>query len=325
MVILLSILTYFFIEKPFRNKKNNFKFLFSIIFLSIIFLAIFNTFSLKSGFASRFDKIYKYNDLDAEILREKSWKNVGDITKKNFFRKKYYEENKNNFKDTSKTNVLIVGNSHSKDMFNIFIENKNLFSEYEFSRFYFSFGENIVQEINELKKNEIFPKTDVILISHFYSFEDKGIEGVNKFIKSLKKEKKIILTSQSNIYNDAFVYKKFNSLTIFDHYLFKKNNEFINIDANLTKEDKKKINHLYYQNRKSSYIKDINKSLKKISEKNNIKFLNKEDFLCDIKNSACFGITDKYQKVYIDSMHYTIEGAKFLGEKIYNIGWFKIN
>ena len=61
----------------------------------------------------------------------------------------------------------------------------------------------------------------------------------------------------------------------------------------------KKINHLYYQNRKLSYIKDINKSLKEISEKNNIKFLNKEDFLCDIKNSACFGITDKYQKVYI--------------------------
>jgi peptidoglycan/LPS O-acetylase OafA/YrhL len=325
IVILLSILTYFIIEKPFRNKKNNFKFLFSIIFLSIISLVIFNTSALKSGFAFRFDKIYKYNNLDAEILRKKSWKNAGDITKEGFFRKKYYKEIKDNFIDISKTNILIVGDSNSKDMLNIFIENKNLFSQYEFSRFPFLFRENVSEEIDKLKKNKIFSKTDVILISDFYSIEHKEIEGVNKFIKSLKKEKKIILTSLSNIYNDEFSHKNFTRLTIFDHYLLKKNNKFVGIDENLTKEDQKKINRLYYKNRKVDFVKNINKTLKKISEENNIKFLNKEDFLCDIKHETCFGITDKYQKIYIDSVHYTIEGAKFLGEIIYKTGWFKIN
>ena len=324
-VILLSIFTYFFIEKPFRNRKNNFKFLFSIIFISITFLVVFNAVALKDGFKSRFDKIYKFNNLDPEVLREKSWINIGDITTNDFFRKTYYNEIRDNFENNSKINVLIIGNSHSKDMFNIFNENKNLFGEYEFSRYPFTFRENIDLEINNLKKNSIFPKTDIILISHFYSIEDKEIDGVEKFIKSLKKEKKIILTSQSNVYNDGFVYKRFTRLTLFDHYLLKKNKEFVSIDKNLTKEDKKILNNLYFQNRKLSLIKNINDSLKRISNENNIKFLNKEEFLCDVKNFTCFGITDKYQKIYFDSMHYTIEGAKFLGEKIFQRDWFKIN
>ena len=325
IVILLSLFTYFFIEKPFRNKKNNFRLLFSIIFFSTIFLTIFNTAALKNGFKFRFDKIYKYNSLDAEVLRKRSWKNVGDITKNNFFKKTYYKETRDNFVNSSKINVLIIGNSHSKDMFNIFNENKNLFKEYEFSRYPFTFSANVDQEINNLKKNAIFQKTDVILISHFYSVKDKEIEGLKKFIKSLKKEKKIILTTQSNIYNDGFAYKRFTRLTLFDHYLLKKNKKFVNIDKDLNKEDKKIINSLYYQNRRLSLVKNINESLKKLSNKNNIKLLYKDDFLCDIKNFLCCGITDNYQKIYIDSMHYTIEGAKFLGEKIYKRNWFKIH
>ena len=45
-----------------------------------------------------------------------------------------YETGSPEFKDTNNQNkVLIFGNSHGRDLFNIFISNKQLFSKYQFS------------------------------------------------------------------------------------------------------------------------------------------------------------------------------------------------
>ena len=98
LTFVLSIISYFFVERPFRNKKFNFKkiiyilgFAFFII-LSLNFTVIFNT-----GYETRFS----------------------------FSNKPYYIKSKEfevgyNYDDYSnKKNVLIVGNSHGEDTLKI--------------------------------------------------------------------------------------------------------------------------------------------------------------------------------------------------------------
>ena len=60
IVIILSIFSYNFIEKPFRDKKNSFKKLLIYILCAIIFLLSINLYIInKKGFESRFPKIFQ--------------------------------------------------------------------------------------------------------------------------------------------------------------------------------------------------------------------------------------------------------------------------
>jgi peptidoglycan/LPS O-acetylase OafA/YrhL len=69
ITFIFSIISYYFIEKPFRNKKNKFKILFSIILVGISILVIINLkIIFKDGYKNRVPKIFANN------FSEPSWK-----------------------------------------------------------------------------------------------------------------------------------------------------------------------------------------------------------------------------------------------------------
>ena len=51
--------------------------------------------------------------------------------------------------------------------------------------------------------------------------------------------------------------------------------------------------------------------------------LNKEDFQCNISEQICYGVTENGMKIHYDYGHFTIEGAKFFGKKIFELNWFQ--
>ncbi len=88
VILFLSIFTYHLIEKPFRNKKNQFKTLLIILLSSIIFLFCFNYYVINNdGIKSRIPKIF-----DVKLSKD----NV------NFYQKK----------NTQK--VILIGDSHAR-------------------------------------------------------------------------------------------------------------------------------------------------------------------------------------------------------------------
>ena len=66
----------------------------------------------------------------------------------------------------------------------------------------------------------------------------------------------------------------------------------------------------------------LNNKLKKIAKNKNIKILLKEEYLCNFEEKKCSVFTDDYRKISWDYAHYTLEGAKYLGKKIYKNKWF---
>ena len=63
---------------------------------------------------------------------------------------------------------------------------------------------------------------------------------------------------------------------------------------------------------------EFNKKLENFSKKNNIEYLNKIDFLCDTKNQSCDAFDENGNITIMDSYHYTLQGAKFFGKKLYD-------
>tara|TARA_B100000686_G_C16793892_1_gene980779 strand:- start:172 stop:2085 length:1914 start_codon:yes stop_codon:yes gene_type:complete len=306
-IIVASILTYFFIEKPFRNrKKMSVKNLIWFLLLLLTPLILVNIYVIKNnGFDNRyvFDKI----NLDNR-----------------FYLKERQEYNKNikisSFKKDNKKKVLVIGNSHGQDLFNILKLNEELFEEYEFSRIgveinclesFFINKTLCNHKINKIHLNN-FLMSDIIVLSTRWRDLDK--EKINKILVNLKESgKKIVLTTA------APEFKTFGRFTIIDKFIL--SNERLPNKNEIIKF--KKIYYESYINNQS--VNSLNKFLKSLAIKHNLKILDKDLYLCDHKKNICEFFTNKGEKINFDRDHYTIAGAKYLGKKIHRINWFKLN
>lgn len=306
IIFALSILTYYFIEKPFRsNKIIKFKFFFfSIIFAFFILISFSSIVIINKGFENRYPQHGNYS-LD----------NLRYSEEVRIFK---YEIGSPDFKDdSSKKKVLIFGNSHGRDLFNVLILNEELFSKYQFSML--DGQVHCLIKIIDLKLCDksisnrlynLFLESEYFVISQNWSTED--LEEIDEVIKLLKKyNKKIIITSN----HPNFYFR--NSRNIIDEF-YLKNKRLPNKMEKKILEQKK----FYSMNNKT---KKINSFLEKYTKSNHIKFLNKKDFLCRNKQNRCYILTDQNDKTHLDAAHITLSGAKFFGKIIFLNDWFNLD
>jgi len=312
LTFVLSIVTYFCIEKLFRNKiiisKKKL-----IIFLSLILFLVLmlNSYTVyKKGFS------YKYQINDNYTLDNK------------FYLDNWSEYNEKigmpNFDDNNKTKVLIIGNSHANDTFNSFYLNKDLFYKEQFSIvnvhvacfYFFLKNENSLPLYCKqafsgkdffLIKN-LFSQSDLIVISTRWSEED--IDILESLIEILKKNNKKVILFNNSPETNTKIRRGFN---ILDFFVFRNKRlpDLVELDL-IEKEMFKQIKNK----------EKINNRLNKISKIKNIKILLKEKYLCDINKKRCSALTDNNEKIFWDYAHYTLSGAKYLGKKIYDNKWF---
>ena len=81
----------------------------------------------------------------------------------------------------------------------------------------------------------------------------------------------------------------------------------------------------FYSQNNSKYTNKINRSLNSIALKQDIKILNKSVYHCNFKLKKCDFITNEGKKINFDRDHYTIAGAKYLGNLIFENKWLDLN
>jgi peptidoglycan/LPS O-acetylase OafA/YrhL len=303
-LFILSILTYFFIEKPFRSKKKiNIKY-FLLILLSVsIFLITISLSIIKNkGFEYRFPSDGKFN-LDNLKYTEQ-------------VRLKKYELGNPSFISEDKKKILIFGNSHGRDFFNMFALNRELFPKYEFSMMDGQFRclkflnkKKLCKKKISKKMLDIFNQSDIFIISTRYTQRDfKEFEKIIQILSIYKK--KIIITSNSPI----FYFK--NSRNLIDEFYYK-NQRLPN------KEEKLIIEKNKFKFKKNSNLD--NQLLREISKKNNVRFLDKIDYICANIELKCSVLTDKNEKIHHDEAHQTLAGSKYFGRIVAEQDWLKID
>ena len=184
IIILLSTASYYFVELPSRNKQLKFKKIAAIVFFIMSINILISIFIIyKEGFLEKYNNIYLKNNIFNNELREQSWTYV------NMSDNQQFRENK--------IKILLVGDSFSKDLFNLFYLNRDLFNEYEFIRYghksnkdAFLFDKNYSMEQNiKLEKSELFRNANYILISNYF-LNIKEIQNLQNFIQYFKNKKK---------------------------------------------------------------------------------------------------------------------------------------
>ena len=145
--IILSIITYYFIEQPFRQRKNRFRIIASIILFFISFLVISNFISIKKdGFKNRLPEILQNN---LKELSPKLINSDGEICHHNIELCK--------FNTSSKQKVYIIGDSHIGTLiFNLkdrVVENEYQFISSTFSGCIYLPGFNLTTSSGKIDKN----------------------------------------------------------------------------------------------------------------------------------------------------------------------------
>ncbi len=316
LTFIFSIITYYSIEIPFRRKDViSLRPLASMFIITSIFILSFSTYGiLNNGLKERHkDLIHLYgkNEFDNKSLREESWSILNNISKTQGFDRSYagypseFEKSELWFStNLNKTNVLIVGDSHGKDIFNSLYQNADKFPNHEFARF--GMGAKIPNnQISELITSPNFKASDVILIS--FKYTKYTIKELTKLLNEIKEQEKIVLITSNTA---EFILK--DKLPIFDWYLQNKSTQHIIPD---------RLNKLLYENLNPK-TSNINKAISNIAKQNSIIFLDKYGLVCDNNKSQCTGLTPNGYKPFYDYGHWTLEGAKYFGQNIIASEWF---
>jgi hypothetical protein len=301
----LSIFSYYFVERPARNKNNKFKVIISLILILISVLVIVNINIIqKDGYKDRF-----YITINYEL----------DI-------KKYRSEDRNfainyNFDDyDDRKNVLIVGNSHAQNLLAILSKTDlvdriyfNLTSpkisngayNFQISYLYKFLTEKkaIIDGYNDdfydhLKKQ--YDNADLIILATQYYEPDLNI--LDSLIKILQKDNKKII-----IFDNALVQSMTAGLNRLDYYVY--------INKKLpNKNDLKYIEENMFLDLKNK--SDINQQIELIVKNNNIFLIKREKLFCYFDEKSCPSITSEGYKIYYDYGHITDKGADFFARII---------
>jgi hypothetical protein len=267
--------------------------------------------------------------LNFQLNQSYSWDNSIYYKKRNEYLNNFKIDKFSDFTNNKK--ILIIGNSHAEDFYVALKTNEANFNNIEFGlyvteiwclkNFLKSEECQITKRLNDenkkIEKNisnkniKLIRNSDTIILSSYWS--NKDLEELEEIILMLKKLNKIIfLTSNSPVFQtDIFLGQEF---TLIDYFTYKNkrlpdNNELIKIEKD-------------YYKKQLEHIKKINSKLKHISNKLDIIYFEKEQYVCVESEKRCRIFTDKNEKIFYDGSHYTVSGAKYFGEIINKSNWF---
>ena len=290
-VLILSIVSYYFIEKPFRGTKIKFKKVFVFLLLKFLLVLSISVYFLNLKLHPLFTK-YSGEHKNFEL-----------------------NYNYDNFSD--KKNVFIIGNSYADNLLNIFSNNKRLVDDYYF---YTALADNLGANYqiecldNFFKENKLICDKNLFSFLHtqykksnYIVFAERFDEGktflsnnFDKITEFLKKDKKKFIVFLDDISGadmlDIYIHRKGRLPNLYE--LEKLENEFFEKVVNWKKNKLKKV-------------KD------KLS-KNNIKFLTRSELFCDYSVKKCH-LMKNDNKLYRDYGHITNNGANYFSKEMYSI------
>ena len=313
----LSWVSWRFVEQPFRDKhrftrKQIFVSAVSVSGLFVLVGAVGHAFD---GFPGRFEYPSLPNYVfDNRALQRDSWSPLRELSQD----EKYGVDNNpfDNqlwFSETKSPKILLVGNSHSKDFYNVMLSSKEATLAFEFARYGTQISE-LQDKVPSFFHVPNYVKADVIMIVTRYDRHD--IDALPDLIRRFRLDGKLpVIVSQS------IEFQNFNSRTLADSIVERiirlRQGGVIDQDGLVERINTTYTNHYKDGNvYRGGFVNDVNTALRSIAMETNAIFLDRVGYLCGDKEIRCFGVSKDLKKLFFDEAHYTLDGAKFFGARV---------
>lgn len=315
----LSYLSWRFVELPFRNRNNiNAKQIFVFATTTSLLLISCSMLLLKYDIHSnnRIVNIGLYEPENRQ-LAQASWQTLRQLSNNpkygvtdNPFDQQLWFKQQNN-----KHKILIIGNSHSKDIFNVINASHKLKTHIQLARY----GTEIAQIDQQLYDSKNFQAADTIMFVSQY--KDQDLAQLAKSVQhSLAMEKQTVIVK--NIYE----FEMFGHRTYSDFLL----NRLLQ-DSSPEQLATTAVNYInqqhfqQFQQRPSSpRIQRSHAVINQLQQQfPQLIVLDRMNYICSDSQSHCYAINTDFQKYFYDYGHHTVAGAQYFGQRIDQINWLQ--
>ncbi len=309
-----AALSYRFIESPFRHKGRislpTIVRGFGLATVGVVLLV--GAVHWGRGFEQRFPRLlaaYGQSEMDNGFVGDESWSvldslapgetvsgsNARDPSRSERLRAWFPAE-------SDARNYLVVGNSHSKDTFNAFYLNRELFPGSAFARYAIS-DEFFPADVAVLRESPNYRNADEIIVSTRFM---GSLDGLRRFAMQLREDGKAL-----TILGPSPEYASRDNLPLFDWYKRRAPQGF-------TKDD---LAALAWQER-VPVSSELRRELTQIAEQSDASLHWKEELACDRTRQRCHVMTPDGLKVHYDYGHFSLDGARWIGRRMHDLGWF---
>ena len=316
ITLALAYLSYKFIEGPFRNKyqisKQNI-FIFAIvgsISLTLFGVVMSDKKDHNNNYSVKFNQ--KGYIFDNAKLLEDSWNILGD--KLGIYYPMYSVSNNNIDNELwfdlsdSRPKVLLVGNSHSKDFYNVLYYSDDAKENVQLARY----GTQISKISSTFFNSPNYKNADIVLLVSAMTKED--IDGIEDVIANISEDgKKVIL------FKTIFRAFERSYVTGIDRLIVQNieyEDGYLRVNSTYTELYSANIflNEEVLQNALSEEA-----LFKKLSNIYDFQIMDRMDYVCYPK--LCNLVDQNYSKLFYDSGHHTLRGAKVFGEVVDELDW----
>ena len=310
IILTLSIISYYFIEKPFRNKKFSFKNVLIIILILIGIIVTFSSYTLyKDGKLNKVN-IFIEKQIASPLYRAEC---KFSSSKSNFSEEVLFKEQFINCKKKYHKFILILGDSHSVDLFNSISKISNK------TEFIIGLNQEGCRPFNE-NSNRCNYRNALQFIEK-YNQEIKYIFFTHKgsyFLTNIGSEKEKDLNN-SKLRKLPLNEKQINNTIKYLNLIKKLNENLIFIGPHLEPNfplKRKNIIQLSNNNLKDNTNYDlieVDKRLKEVTKKNAIFYLSKIDII-DFNFEKDFFINGNL--TFSDTDHWNEFGEIYFGKRL---------
>ena len=311
--IILAHLTMIFVERPFRNRSGMSLPLAaaSIGLASVAIVAVGFLIAKQDGWPSRMAHLsasYGEETHDNQKLRVASWgplRRLGRETggaQSNAFGPSPDEMSRLWFlPDETRTRVLLAGNSHAKDLFNAV-----KFGTYGEKIAIARFGLNIdlrEAHVSALRRSPNYAAAEIIVLAHSYNTDE--LAPIEAFIKAVAGDgKKLVVLGKRP------VFKTFSPYPLADQWFLRQGPD---VDGQALASEAYRI---------AEFFDDFNERLAAIAVEAGATFVSQDGLMCDLAAKTCPMLTADGRKILYDSVHFSLQGARHLGDRMAELAYF---
>jgi peptidoglycan/LPS O-acetylase OafA/YrhL len=320
--LFLAYLSWRYVETPFRLGRISFfssrrnVFASSAVGLAaLLCFGLYGHVSMGAGWRDVGIQALSYEP-DNEKLQRDSWDILKDVTgSKSYSVEGNQIDSKYWFYGAELgAKILVVGNSHSKDIFNVIYNSDYVDGDLAIARYGVQIFE-LADPDHGFYDSENFHSSDVVLVASRYRYED--IEALDSIIENIRSFGKMVA-----LVENIFEFPEFGGgRNLADYVLFQLQEEKdLDSEPSLVSRI---VNERYYSvyssGKTSEKVIAVNKEI--VSRQNQVVVLNRMDYVCASEENKCFAMNDHYEKYFYDYGHHTLNGAEFFGDRLKEIGW----
>jgi peptidoglycan/LPS O-acetylase OafA/YrhL len=316
----LAYLSWRFVETPFRSKARVGRrtiFAASGVFASLA-IASGLLIDIRGGFpareyASTFAIAFHDYDPDNGALQDRSWADLRakagseryGVSQNPFDRTAWFDP------DDPRRKLLIVGNSHSKDLYSIISQSEYGEKDFQVARF----GTEIREIGRQLYTSPNYRDADIVMIGAKYYRSD--LEALPRVVERILRDGKRVAVVRSIFEFDEY---RGGTLNLADITVLSMAKEGVD-NPRLVASASNERHFEEYSSRdpdgaaSDAVIADI------AARHPDVVVLDRMDYACSTADEVCFSMDANLHKYIFDYGHNTVEGSAFFASRIEKIGW----